>query len=312
MNILVTGASGFIGASLVKKLADLDFFVFGISRHSASISVQSLEITEYTDFSKLLIDIDCVIHLAARVHFMGDTGFSNLKEYRRFNVKATENLVRQSIKFGVKRFIFLSSIKVNGELTVPGQKFAADDKPCPQDAYSLSKYEAEKILIKICKKSPMSYTIIRPPMVYGPGVKGNFLSLMKLIKRRIPLPIASVTNKRSVIFLDNLVDLIIVCINHPAAKNEVFLASDNYDISIKFLSKIISEAFGVWHIQIPMSERLFKIIISPFTNKNYPNRIFGSLEIDITKTIELLNWLPPIKTEIGLKKTVKAFYESSK
>jgi UDP-glucose 4-epimerase len=312
MKILVTGANGFIGTSLVENLLDLNFIVLGISRHSKSTSVYPLELTENTDLTSLLKDIDCVIHLAARVHVMGDSGLTNLEEYRRFNVNATANLARQSVMSGVKRFIFLSSIKVNGELTTPGRKFSPEDLPRPQDAYGQSKYEAESILIKICRKSSMSYTIIRPPLVYGPGVKGNFLSLMKLIKRYIPLPVASVRNKRSIIFLDNLVDLITVCINHPAAENEIFLVSDNNDISIKFLSKKISEEFGVWNIQFPISEKFFKIVISPFTKKDYVNRIFGSLEIDITKTIELLDWFPPVRTEIGLKKTVKSYIELSK
>ena len=310
MKILITGSSGFIGSSLVKKLAMKDFNVVAISRNAKTPSSVSVEIDENTDFSDHLPGVDCVIHLAALVHVMDNSGYENIEKYRRLNVDTTLNLAKQSLNFGVKRFIFLSSIKVNGEVTENEKKFCAEDIPNPQDAYSLSKMEAEIALKKVCKGGGMSYTIIRPPLVYGFAAKGNFLSLIRLIMNHIPLPVKSIKNKRSLVYVENLVDLILTVINHPAAVNQIFLVSDNHDVSISVLVRKLAGCLNRWHIQVPVPAKLINWFFLTFKNVNYANRILGSLEVDITKNIILLKWLPPINFDDAIASTTKEYLRS--
>ena len=236
MNILLTGATGFLGSRLATTLySKPDVNLTAAVRRCFEIlaahivEVQGLDAN--TDWSTALANQQVVIHAAARAHIMQDEVDDPLAEYRRVNVDGTLNLARQAAAAGVKRFIFISSIKVNGEQTPLGQPFTADDRPVPEDAYGISKWEAEQSLQQLAAKTGMELVVIRPPLVYGPGVKGNFASMIKLVAKGLPLPFGAIHNQRSLVAIDNLVDMIITCIVHPAAANQVFLAGDGHDLS---------------------------------------------------------------------------------
>lgn len=249
MRVLVTGANGFVGSRLAGQLGRSDHFSLacavrttGTCRFGEEYSIG--ELGPKTDWSAALRGQDVVVHLAARAHVMDDEAPDPLVEYRRVNVDGTLNLARQAIDAGVRRFVFVSSIKVNGEQTDLGQPFTSDQITAPADAYGISKLEAERGLLALGKESGMEVVIIRPPLVYGPGVKGNFATLIKLVEKGFPLPLGAISNKRTLVSLDNLVDLIQVCIDHPAAANEVFLAGDNSDLSTSELLREIGKAVG--------------------------------------------------------------------
>jgi len=259
------------------------------------------------DWLSSLESIDCVIHLAARVHVSKDTAKDPLAEYRIVNVEKTLDLARQASSFGVKRFIFVSSVKVNGELTEKDMPFRADDIPNPQDPYGLSKCEAEAGLIKLAKETGMEVVVIRPPLVYGPGVKANFLSMIKMLDKGIPLPLGNVSNKRSLVFVDNLVDLLIRVIDHPKAAGQVFLVSDDHDVSTTTLLRSISYALGKKAKLIPVPLFFLKAIFYLIGKPGLSQRLLGSLCLDISKTKKLLNWSPPICFEEGIKRTARSF-----
>ena len=233
LKVLVTGASGFLGSALARRLVDDDLYqvVASVRRESAGSvkhpqSVIVGDLGADTDWTSALSGVRVAIHTAARVHVMKDSTRNPLDEYRKVNVEGTLNLARQAASANVKRFIFISTIKVNGESTAPGKFFTADDQPDPTDPYGISKWETEVSLCQLAEESGMEFVIIRPPLVYGPGVKANFQSMMRWISRGVPLPLGSINNKRSLVGLDNLIDLIITCIDHPAAANQTFLAGD--------------------------------------------------------------------------------------
>jgi nucleoside-diphosphate-sugar epimerase len=306
--ILITGATGFIGNFLYQKINYLN-----ISINVTIRSVESArffknpivvgEIDEKTDWSIALSGIDTVVHLAARVHVMREKSHDSLAEFRLLNVAATINLARQAANMGVKRFIFLSSIKVNGELTQLGQKYKADDIPDPEDAYAISKWEAEQALFKIAGETGMKVVIIRSPLVYGSGVKANFLSLMNLVRKGIPLPLAAVTdNRRSLVAVDNLVDFIITCISHPAAANQVFLVSDDEDLSTAELLHRMYQANGSFDSLFSVPLNVIKICSTVMGKKNFYQRLCGSLQVDISKSKQLLGWKPPISVDEGLRR----------
>ena len=263
-----------------------------------------------TDWARCLIGIDTVIHSAARVHVMREDSCDSLAEFRRVNVEGTLNLARQAATAGVRRFIFISSIKVNGEATINGAKFTEQDLPCPQDAYGISKYEAELGLLKLGKETGVDIVIIRPPLIYGPGVKANFASMLRLARAQIPLPFGAVRNKRSFVYLGNLISLILCCIEHPDAANEIFLVSDGTDLSISEVLRACASAFG---------KRSFLFWVPPFLlmgaagilgKRSMAQRLLGSLQVDISKSKKILGWTPPISVEDGLKETVKRRFES--
>ncbi|MCO2331525.1 NAD-dependent epimerase/dehydratase family protein, partial [Pseudomonas aeruginosa] len=264
--ILVTGASGFVGRALSEQLQRLGHEVVAAARSTSSripSSVRSVltgDLCPDTDWSEALQAVDIVIHAAARVHVMYETLADPLQEFRKVNVEATLNLARQAASKGVRRFIFISSIKVNGEATEDGRPYRADDEPRPIDPYGLSKLEAERGLLDLAARTGIEVVIIRPVLVYGPGVKANFLNMMKVINKKIPLPFLLVDNRRSLVALTNLVDLITSCLEHPSAANQVFLVSDDEDLSTSELLKRMGIALGAPARLLPVPVFLMKFI----------------------------------------------------
>jgi nucleoside-diphosphate-sugar epimerase len=248
------------------------------------------------------------VHCAGRAHVMNDRSPDALAEFRRVNVQGTVNLARQAAEAGVKRFIFLSSIKVNGELTEVGKPFTADDEPAPEDPYGISKYEAEQALRQIASDSGMELVVIRPPLVYGPGVKANFESMMKWLAKGIPLPLGATRgNRRSLVALDNLIDLIITCLSHPNAANQIFLVSDGEDISTTLLLSRMGKVLGRPARLFYMPLALLKVGALLMRKKTIYQRLTGSLQLDITKTQKLLDWTPPVTLDEGLRRVARGF-----
>lgn len=312
MRVLVTGATGFVGSVLVDRLDADGVAVRGSvwRKLPASGSFEPVMVTEIggaTDWTDAVPGMDVVVHLAARVHMMQDQEIVPLVEFRRVNVEGTLKLARQSAAAGVKRFIYLSSIKVNGEQTQPGCPFSADDNPAPLDAYGVSKHEAEQGLLLLANETGMEIVIIRPPLVYGPGVKANFQSMMRWVNRGVPLPLGAIHNKRSFVALDNLVNLIVACINHPAAANQTFLAGDGEDLSTTELLSRIGKALGKPARLVPIPVGLLTFAASLLGKKDVAQRLCGSLQVDISKARELLGWEPLVSVDEGLRKAVVDF-----
>lgn len=315
--ILVTGASGFVGKSLCAELHKLQLSIVGVVRFLEDgadeinlIGVKSINLD--TSWSSALSDVNVIVHLAARVHVMDDIATNSLLEYRKVNVDGTLNLARQAAATGVKRFIFMSSIKVNGEYTNVDKPFTEIDTPNPQDAYGVSKLEAEQGLMLIAQQTGMEVVIIRPPLVYGAGVKANFASMMRMVKLRIPLPLGAIHNKRSFVYIDNLVSIILKCIDHPAAPNQVFLVSDGSDLSTTELLRGCASALGVKSRLMPISQKLIEVFATLVGKENVAQRLCGNLQVDITKARTLLDWTPPITVEDGLKATAVGFNKVNK
>jgi len=306
MNILITGANGFVGSYLAKKLSNLPEVKLTLAARFASPAqlVKSFKVNQIdstTEWSEAVVGCQSVVHTAARAHIMKDEVADPLTEYRRVNVDGTLNLARQAAEAGVRRFIFISSIKVNGEQTCIGKPFTAEDIPAPEDAYGISKYEAEQGLLQIAADTGLEVVIIRPPLVYGPGVKGNFSSMMQVVKKGFPLPLGAINNMRSLVALDNLVDLIITCIDHPAAANQVFLAGDGEDLSTTQLLRGVAKAAGVSSRLIPVPALVLMFMASLFGKKEMAQRLLGSLQVDISKARDLLGWSPLLSVEEGLR-----------
>ena len=310
--ILVTGATGFVGKALMQRLLAEDAsrrVVVAVRRGGQQWSERVLprvtgDLEPFTDWSHALEDVSAVVHCAARVHVMDDTATDPLTEFRRINVQGTLNLARQAAAAGVRRFIFISSIKVNGEATQLGAPFSADDISSPLDPYGVSKMEAEQGLREISTQTDMEVVIIRPPLVYGPGVKANFASMMRWLKRGIPLPLGAIHNQRSLVALDNLVDLIITCLTHPAAANQTFLVSDGEDVSTTELLRRMGEAMGRPARLIPVPASWLKLAAAMVGKQDVVQRLCGSLQVDIEKTRRLLGWSPPVSLDEGLRRAV--------
>jgi len=305
--ILVTGASGFVGGQLISWMtahAQPSTAVLGAVRSKQAGDDSGLiavgEINGDTDWSEALRGRCVIVHTAARAHIMNDTAADPLTEFRSVNVAGTLNLARQAATAGVKRFIFISSIKVNGEQTMD-QPFTAGDMPAPEDPYGISKWEAEQGLRELAITTGMEVVIIRPPLVYGRGVKGNFASMIKLVGKGLPLPLGAVHNKRSLVALDNLVDLIITCIDHPDAANETFLVSDGDDLSTTQLLRGVAEAMGRSSRLIPVPASLLQFGATLLGKKAVAQRLLGSLQVDISHTQKCLNWMPPLTVKQGLQ-----------
>ncbi len=303
MKIVLTGATGFLGTHLNHTLCSmLGVTVTPVSRRGGLGSVIARKIQGDTLWDDVLRGQDVVIHTAARAHVMIDESVEPLMEYRCVNVDGTLNLARQAASIGVKRFIFISSIKVNGEQTRPGRPFTEADLPAPQDAYGISKFEAEQGLQEIASETDMEVVIIRPPLVYGQGVKGNFASMIKLVAKGIPLPLGCIHNQRSLVSVDNLVDLIVTCLEHPAAANQIFLAGDGKDLSTTELLQGVANAMSAPARLISIPGSLLLFCATLIGKKQVAQRLVGSLQVDIKKARDLLGWTPPISIEEGLRR----------
>lgn len=311
--VLVTGANGFVGCAVCAELVRRGYKVRGAVRSISRTSgltcelVEVGEINSTTDWSGMLDGVDVVIHLAARAHVMNDNASDPLDAFRKINVEGTLNFARQASEVGVRRFIFISSIKVNGENTQLGKPYTADDRPAPIDPYGISKHEAEDALRQIATETGMEVVIIRPSLVYGPGVKANFLNMMRWLNKGFPLPLGAINNKRSLVALDNLLDLIVTCIDHPHAANQTFLVSDGEDISTKELLKRMAAALGRPARLLPVPVDLLKMIATLLGKRAFYQRLCESLQVDISKTRDLLGWTPPMSVDEALRKTADDF-----
>lgn len=304
MNVLLTGATGFVGNSIVKQLQQVSGFhlTSAVRRQSLTGGKEAVvgNVDAETEWSDVLVNQQVVIHAAARVHVMTDKVTDPLAEFRYVNVDGTLNLAHQAAEAGVKRFIFISSIKVNGEQTQTGQPFFSHDTPSPEDFYGLSKHEAEQGLRELTTQTGMEVVIIRPPLVYGPDVKGNFASMINLVSKGLPLPFGAIHNKRSLVALDNLIDLIVTCIDHPRAVNETFLVSDGEDLSTTELLQGVAQAMGKPSRLIPVPSGLLQFGATLLGKKAVAQRLLGSLQVNISHTQQCLNWTPPLTVKEGL------------
>jgi nucleoside-diphosphate-sugar epimerase len=311
--ILVTGATGFVGGALLKRLA-ADRSCKGVVaavRNKAKLccgelkQIQVGDLQSSTDWRTALKGVEVVVHCAARVHVMRDDSTNPLLTYREVNVRGTLNLARQAAQAGVRRFVFVSSIKVNGEITQPGQPYTADDVPSPLDAYGISKMEAEQGLRYIEAYTGMEVVIVRPPLVYGPDVKANFATMKRWVARGIPLPLGSINNYRSMVALDNLVDLLITCLNHQAAAGQTFLVSDGEDVSTTELLRRTAHAMGKRPLLLPVPIFVLELSAKLLGKRDVVQRLCTSLQVDMEKTRHLLGWTPPLSLDQGLKKAVE-------
>ncbi|MDD1151329.1 SDR family oxidoreductase [Pseudomonas idahonensis] len=315
--ILLTGASGFVGGAVHECLSKISTQKLTLAIRkpmqgliSSTITAQIDQIDGFTDWTQALLDCDVVIHAAARVHVMHDSSLDPLAEFRKVNVDGTLNLAQQAAQKGVRRFIFISSIKVNGEETSLDEPYTADVEPAPVDPYGISKMEAEKGLVTIASQTGMEVVIIRPTLVYGPGVKANFLSMMQWLYKGIPLPFGAIYNRRSLVALGNLVDLIVTCIDHPKAANQTFLVSDGDDLSTTVLLEKMGAALGRTARLLPVPSGVLKFGAAMLGKKSLSQRLCGSLQVDIEKNRELLGWSPPITVDVAIGLTAKHFIDS--
>jgi UDP-glucose 4-epimerase len=305
--ILLTGASGFVGTAVVSELARQGISCRAVTREPREGYFSIGNITPETDWTAALDGIDSIIHLASRAHIMNDTAADPVAQFRSLNVDSTLKLASQAIKAGVKRFVFISSIKVNGEATQPGRPFTAEDPPNPQNPYAQSKLDAEQGLFALARGSNLEVTVIRPPLVYGPGVKANFATMMDWVNRGIPLPLGSVHNKRSFVFVGNLADLIVLAAIHPNAGGQVFLVSDGEDISTTELFKKIAQALGRPSLIMPLPASLVTMVAAAVGQSAVASRLIDSLQVDVSKTRALLGWEPRKNITEGLRQTARSF-----
>lgn len=310
-NLLITGASGFIGTALVNRAIQKDYRVRAASRQLVTWpkDVESIQLHDLAtmDWRLALRDIHTVVHLAARAHVPPNLSACALTELRRLHVVGTLNLARQAADAGVRRFVFMSSVKVHGESTLPAQPYTIDDIPLPIDPYGVTKYEAELNLKALADQSKLELVVIRPVLTYGPGVKGNFFTMMSWIYRGIPLPLGSINNRRSLVALDNLVDLVLTCLQHPAAANRTFLVSDDHDLSTTELITMLASAMGRPARLFSVPPVLLRLGSMIFGKHAVSRRLVDSLHVDITNTRRVLGWVPPTSIGEGLQRTVEHF-----
>ncbi len=313
MKVLVTGASGFIGRALCARFAEaVDVeVVAAVSPRNLTDppagTILARELGADSRWQDVLESVDAVVHTAARVHVTNDPNVE--ASFRRVNVDATLNLARQAAHCGVRRFVYLSSVKVHGEYTRPGQSFSADDQPAPVGAYARSKYDVEIGLLRLMKCQNMEVVTIRPPLVYGPGVKANFLTLMRWVHNGYPLPFGRVRNARSLIAVNNLVDLIRVCCVHPAAANETFMAADGDDVSTAELVRRLGIALKRPARLLPVPPKLLLAVATLAGKRDLARKLLGSLQIDSRRTREVLGWMPSVSMEEALESTALDYLE---
>ncbi len=311
MKVFVTGANGFVGAALVQQLASAGHHVLAHTRQPiAGAASSSSNITPVhgsyeamAQWTHSLQGCDAVVHAAARVHQVQDAALDPLAVYRRVNVQHTLDLARAAAACEVKRFVFVSSIKVNGEWSAPHQPFSADDASNALDPYGISKHEAEAGLRTLATHTGMQTTIVRPPLVYGPGVKANFLTMMRWLERGVPLPLGAIHNQRSLVALGNLVDLLRLCLDHPGAANQTFLVSDGHDVSTSELLTQLAEALHVKARLVPVPQAWLETGLGLLGRRAMAQRLCGNLAVDIAKTRSLLGWTAPLTLSQGLRAT---------
>ncbi|MDO9010977.1 MAG: SDR family oxidoreductase [Gallionella sp.] len=322
--MLVTGANGFVGRALCDEAASQGFRVRGATRTACHLAGAAENVIvgacdNETDWMPALGGIDAVIHLAARVHVMHDESSDPLAEFRKVNVAGAENLARQAARAGVKRLVYVSSIKVNGEgtpaittltPTLKGSEqnvFSESDLPAPQDPYGISKWEAEQALHRVAAETGLEVVIVRPPLVYGAGVKGNFAQMLKVLARGIPLPLAAVDNRRSLIYVGNLVDALILCATHSAAAGQTYLVSDGEDVSTPELLRQLGAVMGHPARLYPCPQALLRLAGRLTGKADQIERLLGSLQIDSDKIRCELGWQPPYTLDQGLRATADGF-----
>lgn len=312
--ILVTGASGFVGRALCAHLQQQGYEVQAAVRAStpglhASRLVTIPSIDQHTNWTQALDGVDAVVHLAARVHVMHETTADPETLFDAVNTLATRNLVQAAIRSGVKRFVFLSTVKVNGESTLAGHPFVETDSPAPHDAYARSKHKAEQALKELAERQSMEWVVIRPPLVYGPGVKANFAALAKAAAKGWPLPLGSIRNQRSLVALGNLVDFIACCVQHPQAANQTFLISDGRDLSTPELVRQLALAAGVAPRLPSIPVAVLKLAGAMLGKRAAVERMCESLQVNISKAQTLLQWMPPVSVEQGLANVMKGRHQ---
>jgi UDP-glucose 4-epimerase len=305
--ILVTGAGGFVGTAVVSELARRGISYRAATRARREGYFAIGNIGPQTDWTAALDGVDAIIHLASRAHVTNEKVADPTVRFRTANLDSTLNLARQAIKAGVKRFVFISSIKVNGEATQPGRPFTAEDTPNPQNPYAQSKLDAEQGLFALSRESSLEVTVIRPPLVYGPGVKANFATMMDWVNRGIPLPLGSVNNRRSFVYVGNLADLIVLAASHPNAAGQVFLVSDGEDISTTELFKKMAQALGRPSLIMPLPGPLVTLAAAAIGQRAVVSRLTDSLQVDVAKTRALLGWEPRKSVNEGLRQTARYF-----
>lgn len=303
--IAVTGANGFVGAAVVAALARSGRAVRRVGRASGANMVAVGDIGPDTDWSQALQGVTCVIHCAARVHVMKETQADALAAFRSVNAAGTRRLAEEAAMAGVKRLVLVSSVKVNGEATLPGRPFRASDAPAPLDAYGQSKWEAEQALWAVCQSTELQGVVVRPPLVYGPGVRANMARLMKLVASGLPLPLGGIRNRRSLVALDNLSDLLVCCASHPEAAGRSFLVSDGEDLSTPDLVRQLARAMGRSARLVPVPVGLLRLGARLTGQQAEVARLVDSLQVDLTPTRDTLSWAPPVSMLEGLQKMVK-------
>jgi nucleoside-diphosphate-sugar epimerase len=309
LRVLVTGATGFAGRAVVRRMAREPRFVVRAAARGAATALPAgtefvqADVTSEAEWEPALRGVDAVVHLAARAHVMRDAVADPLAEFGRVNVTGTLNVARQAAAAGVKRFVYLSSVKVNGESGI----YAETDPPAPQDAYGISKFEAEIGLQTLARAGRMDVVIIRPPLVYGPGVRANFSMLMRAVARGVPLPFGAVQNRRSLVGLDNLVDFIVTCVEHPAARNETFMVSDGEDLSTAELTVRLARAMNTRARLIRVPVPALTLLATLTGRRDIAQRLLGSLQVDISKARRTLAWTPPVSVDEGLRRAADSF-----
>ncbi|MGR5413680.1 UDP-glucose 4-epimerase family protein [Vibrio astriarenae] len=315
MKVALTGTTGFIGGSLLERFAsesiDVIKIVRGVDKANERDFCYVKDIGPSTFYGLDKHKCEVVVHCAARVHVMNDSSADPQKEFKEVNTEGTLNLAREAIASGVKRFIFVSSVKVNGEITKINEPFKFSDDFKPMDFYAQSKADAEKQLFLLAQETGLEVVVIRPTLVYGPGVKANFAALMNLVSKGVPLPFGCIkNNRRSLVSVTNLVDLIVTCIDHPKAANQTFLVSDDYDVSTSEMVAQMAKALGKSSWQLPVPKWCYKCAGRVLRKQEVVDRLLGSLQVDIAHTKETLDWTPPQTLEQGFKHTAQVFLQS--